>query len=505
MSMTTRRQLLGLLAATPVLAAATACSTDTASSSGASSSGGRLQVGAISSGGAAVTDPHGSLFSESDWVRAAAVYDPLIGVDEMGEVAPGIATDWTPAKGATEWTLTLREDATFSDGQPVTSADVMYSLGRIAEQAAENGGRLGTVDMTKSSAPDEHTVVLRTSAADAELPRTLAGSSFIVPDGATDFDEPVGSGPFTLASTSAQGALLKRHDEWWGEVALEELLVRPFSDPSAMTRAITSGAIEVALGVEPAAAESVSDRDDLRVVRRPGESTTPLLMRLDEAPFDDEDVREAIRIAVDREALVSSVLLGFGEVGADLPQPQDPSAPDLTPPSRDVARAKRLLERAGHGDGLEVDLHTTTAYASMPSTAKLVAEQLKEIGVTVSVVSHQPQTYWTKTYGQVPFSVGYYSDMPYPVWVRQTALSSSAFNETGWEDTEFDADFEEAMATTDEAERYELLGEMQERMAREGGIIAWGHGDGLTIAAASVQGLSTASGMARLRFTDVSV
>ena len=505
MPLTTRRHLLALLAAAPVVAAG-ACSPGTESSekgSPGSGTGGRLQVGAISAGGEAVTDPHGSLFSESDWVRAAAIYDPLIGIDEDGELAPGIATDWTPEKGTTQWRLRLREDAKFSDGSAVTSADVMYSLGRIADKADENGGRLGTVDIDRSSAPDAHTVLLRTSVADAELPRTLGGTSFIVPKGAKDFDKAIGSGPFTLVSTNSQGALLRRHDGWWGDVTLDELLVRPFSDPSAMTRAITSGAIDVALGVEPTAAKSVQGRDDLQVVRRRGESTTPLLMRLDEAPFDDEDVREAFRLAIDRKALVSSVYLGFGEVGADLPQPNDPSAPKLTAPARDVERAKKLLARAGHGNGLDVELHTTTAYASMPSTAKLVARQLRDVGVRVEVVSHQPQTYWTKTYGQVPFSVGYYSQMPYPVWVRQTALSTSAFNETGWEDKEFDKDFATAMATTDEGRRHALLAKMQERMAQEGGIIAWGHGDGLTIAAKSVRRLPTASGLARLRFTSV--
>ncbi|OUZ11190.1 hypothetical protein BHE97_04890 [Aeromicrobium sp. PE09-221] len=495
--------------AVAVVAALALTATAACSSSGDDEQDGSdrtVRVGAVGAG-PATADPHGSLFNESDWVRLSAIYDPLVGVDEDGAPAPALAESWEVDDTASEWTFTLRDDAQFSDGSPVTSADVMYSLGRIDELADQNGARLGSVDMGASSAPDEHTVVLATSVPDAELLTTLAGSSFIVPDGTESFDEPVGSGPFVVSAQDESAASLESNPDWWGgEPASPGLEIRAFADPRTMNEAVTSGEIDLALGVEPAAAATAEDNDDLQVIRRPAGSTTPLLMRLDEPPFDEPGVREAVKLAIDREALVENVYLGFGQEGADLPQPNDPSAPnDLEPPARDVETAEQALAEAGYPDGVDITLHTSAAYPSMVPTATLVAEQLAEAGIRVEIAEESPDTYWTETYGQVPFSVGYYSQMPYPVWVRQTALSDSAFNETQWRRPDFDSAFEEAMATTDTDQRREQLADLQREMAAEGGVVAWGHGDGLTVASSDVDGLSKGPGFARLKLTDVAI
>ncbi len=497
------RRTAGVLVAALALTATAACSSSGDDRDGSDET---VRIGAVGAG-PATADPHGSLFNESDWVRLAAIYDPLVGVDDHGEPAPALAESWEVDETASEWTFTLREDGEFSDGSPVTSADVLYSLGRIDELADQNGARLGTVDMSASSAPDDHTVVLATSVPDAELLTTLAGTSFVVPDGTESFDEAIGSGPFVVAEQDESAANLTSNPDWWGgEPASSGLEIRAFADPRAMNEAVTSGEIDVALGVEPAAAAMAEDDEDLQVIRRSAESTTPLLMRLDEPPFDEPGVREAVKLAIDREALVENVYLGFGEVGADLPQPNDPSAPeDLEAPERDVEAAKQALADAGHPDGVDVTLHTSAAYPSMEPTATLVAEQLAEAGIRVEVANEAPDTYWTETYGQVPFSVGYYSQMPYPVWVRQTALSDSAFNETQWRRPDFDAAFEKAMATTDTDQRRESLADLQREMAAEGGVVAWGHGDGLTVASSDVDGLTDGAGLARLKLAGVSV
>lgn len=495
-----RRTVLSLLAASPLLAVA-ACSGGKADEK---KSGGTLRVGAIAAT-PAVHDPHGSLFNEADWVRLAAIYDALIGIDAQGRPAPGIATKWTMADDAKSWTFTLRQDATFSNGKKVTAKDVMYSLKRIADAAMENGGRLGTVDIAKSKADGDHSVRLVTSEPDAELPRTLMATSFIVPDGFTAFDKPVGSGPYTLKSANAQAATLERHTKWWGQTKAERIVLRSFSDPTAMTRAITTNALDVALGAEGAAAKSVASHADVQIVRRTAETSAPLLMHLGKAPFDNADVREAVRLGLDRDALVKTAYLGYGSVGSGLQSPNDPSAPKVAAPKRDVAKAKELLKKAGHADGLSVELHTTNAYPAMTSAAKLIASQLDEIGIKVKVVNHGADTYWTKTYTQVPLCMGYYADMPFPVRVRQTDLSTAAFNETGFKNKQFDDTFAKAMSTKDEAQRRKLLGDMQKTFMEESGVVQWGYGDGLTIARKGVQGLTSTPGLARLMLTSVQV
>lgn len=451
--------------------------------------GGTLRYGAVAAGGgAAVADPHGSLFNESDWVRLGALYDVLTVPGANGTVQPRLARSWTSEENATRWRFELRQDAVFTDGKPVRAADVLHSLRRIAAKAAQNGGRLGTVDIAKSAADGDHAVVLRTTQPDADLPRTLAGVTFVVPDGVESFERPVGSGPFILSTVDGQTAALVRNDRWWGQRPhVDRLEIRGFADPQALAAAVTSGEVDVAANVSPAAAKTAERTGNLVVSKRPGATTYPMLMRLDKAPFDRPEVRRAVKLAVDRQALVDGVLLGYGTTGGDVP------GSDVPPPARDVAEARRVLSSVGG-----VVLHTTTAYPGMVSAATLLATQLGEAGLKVEVRQHPPETYWTQVYTVEPLAMGYYADVPFPVWVRQTALSTAAFNETGWKKPEFDAEFAAAMAVVDQAQRDARLKKLRERMAADGGWLVWGFGDGLDVSAPAVHGLPTGTGFARI-------
>nr|WP_277605813.1 ABC transporter substrate-binding protein [Glycomyces sp. L485] len=479
------------------MAITAACSAGSAADEDASG-GGVLRYGTVAAGGASpVTDPHGSLFNESDWVRHTAVYDLLLRLGDDHEPAPALATGWEADDDATEWTFTIRDDAEFSDGSPVTAADVLYSMERMDEQAAANGGRLGTVDVSSSEAVDETTLVVATTTPDAELPRILAGMVFVVPDRATEFDEPVGSGPYLLDEIDAAGtARLSRNPDWWGGTDGPAVLeLHGFEDPQALASALTSGALDVAAGVSPAAAKAAVAEGGLELVRRTGAETAPLLMRLDAAPFDDPQVRRAVKLALDRPAMVEQVYLGYGTVGNDMIKLADPSVPaDAEPVEHDLDQARDLLAEAGHPDGFAIDLHTTTAYPSMLTAATVAAQQLGEIGIDVTVEEHSPSTYWSEAYTVESFTVGYYTDTPFATTVRQTTLTTSAFSDTGWSDEDFDAAFAAAMATVDDQARNDALGELHHRMAAEGGWAVWGFGDGLDLRTSAVEGLPEGPG-----------
>lgn len=507
---TTRRRFIALGGASVAAALLTACggseSHDTGDGQGASEggAGGTLAFGAVSAGAAMATDPHGSLFSESDWFAMSCLYDQLL-VDDEGELVPRLATKWSANDDATMWTFTLRDDAVFADGKPVRAADVLHSMKRMNELAAENGMRLGTVDVEGSSAVSDTELTIATLAPDAELPAALAGNVFVVPEGVTTFDEPAGSGPFVLESSDGTTVVLKRNPKWWGgDKGVETVEIRGFTDPQAMSQAITTGALQAASSLAPAAAATVEKSGDrFTVHRREGAECYPLLLRIDAKPFDKPEVRKAIKLGVDRKALVDKVFLGYGVVGKDMIKHGQPGVPDAPEITRDVAQAKKLLAEADLGDAAKLVLHTTQAYPGMVPTATLVAEQLAEIGLEVEVKEHAPDEFWSGVYTVEPFCVGYWADTSFATTVRQTVLSTSAFSETGWKDKKFDADFADAMSTTDEDERNEKIGKLHQRMADEGGWVVWGFGDGVDVAASDVQGW--ASGRARYCLDGITV
>ncbi|MFC8848039.1 MULTISPECIES: ABC transporter substrate-binding protein [unclassified Micromonospora] len=463
--------------------------------------GDTLRYVSVGSPATASNDPHGGLGNESDAVRFALMYDVLTGQGADGRTQPRLAESWKSDPTMTRWQFALRRNATFSGGRPVRAADVLYSLRRIERKAAENYGRLAAFDLTASRVVDEHTVEIVSRQPFAEVPRALESMTFIVPEGSDDFTGAVpGSGPFTLVSNDAQTAVLERRDGWWGTTpALRRIEVRAVADPQARAQAVLSGQADVATSIAPTVARQVAARDDLSLVRRPAVTVYPFVMRTDRKPFDDPRVREAIKLAADRPALVETVFLGFGKPGDDVLAPADASAPKgLTPRVRDVARARQLLAEAGHGGGLTVTLHTTTSYPGMDTAATLFAAQLKEIGVTAKVKLNPPDTYFTTVWGKQDFYTGYFGGIPFFDVARVSLLSSSPTNETAWNRPEFDAALGKALAEPDEAVRNRALGALQQQVRDEGGYVVWGTGDGLDLTRAQVQGLPTGPGFSRL-------
>jgi peptide/nickel transport system substrate-binding protein len=223
------------------------------------------------------------------------------------------------------------------------------------------------------------------------------------------------------------------------------------------------------------------------------------VMRMDRKPFDDPRVREAIKLAADRQALVDAVFLGYGQVGDDVLAPADPSKPTgLTPRQRDVAKARQLLADAGHKEGLKLTLHTTTSYPGMDTAATLFARQLAEAGITAEVRLNPPDTYFTTVWAKQDFYTGYFGGIPFFDVARVSLLSTSPTNETGWKRPAFDVALSTALANPDEAARNTALGDLQRQVRDEGGYVVWGTGEGLDLTRTGVQGLPTGPGFAKL-------
>ncbi|WP_199443056.1 ABC transporter substrate-binding protein [Umezawaea beigongshangensis] len=486
-------------AATLTAAALTAAACSAGADSAAPEHTDVLRYAAVGAAATASNDPHGGLGNESDAMRFALVYDVLTVAGPDGRTAPRLAASWEPDESLTHWRVALREDARFTDGSAVDSGDVLFSLRRMADKAAENYGRMAMFDLGASRAVDEHTLELVTRAPFARVPEALQSATFVVPEGTTDFSSaPPGSGPYRIAGGDPAAVALERNDDWWGEPApTGRVEISAIADPQARADAVLSGRADVAGSVSPTAAEQARGAG-VQVVRRPGVTAYPVVMRTDRAPFDDPRVREAVKLAADRQQLLDTVFLGFGEIGNDLITPADPSSPDLPQRERDLDRARALLAEAGRGDGLSVELVTTTAYPGMDASATLLAQQLGEIGIDVSVRVEPQETYWTSVYAQSDFYVSYLGGIGFLDVSRIALRADSPTNETAWRRADWERDLDTALADPDPASSDRALGELQTRLRDEGGYLVWGTGDGLDLARPGVSDLPTGPGFARL-------
>ncbi len=201
---------------------------------------------------------------------------------------------------------------------------MLYSFARILDEnlAFDGAVDLAFFDLANSRRVDDLTVELAMRQPIADLPSTLAGFTIsVVQDGARDFSAPVGTGPFTFESfRPGERAVYTRNENYWqeGQPYLDQLEVLTIVDVNTRYNALLGGEVEIAADLSPVHVRSQENSGDFGLLQTPIRTMRSFLLRLDQPPFTDELVREAFKYAVDRQALVDSVYLGYGEIANDL-------------------------------------------------------------------------------------------------------------------------------------------------------------------------------------------
>ncbi|MBD0841684.1 ABC transporter substrate-binding protein [Streptomyces sp. TRM68416] len=503
-----RRQVLwagGGMAASALL---TACGGDETSSKSPKGTekprrGGTLRIGALGRASAITRDPHGTQANESDYLIISLVYDTLTVPGAEPNTAPRLAASWKSSEDLKTWTFTLAKGAKFHDGSPVTAEDVAWSLKRL-RGTPSGASRLPGIKAGNIRAEGEDTVVLVSDYANAELPLLLRLTTFVLKKDTPDKElaKAPGTGPFKLDWFRSGNARLVRNEDWYGgDVLLDAVEVKIFESPQAMANALLAGQIDVASNVGAVAARTAEKREDIQIVRRPNDMAMPIVMRTADGPFADAKVREALRLAVDREAMVKQVLSGYGTVANDVLGTGDPAyAKDLPQRSRDLAKAKSLLDEAGFDLSRTYRLLTTEDIPGLAEAATLFASQVREAGVKVEVVKQESATFWEKTWLKGDLYTTYWGTNDSVVFfASKTMVSDSAQNEAAWKNADFDAAYQKAMATKGEAERTQALQELQKIEYAESGYLLWGMADGIDLAASAVRDLPVLPGYGRVQ------
>lgn len=480
----------------------TACGGNDSATSPSSSPkpGGTLRVGAIGQTSNLEQDPHQNLSNDSDFLILSLVYDALTVPGADPNVASRLAESWEQLEDLRTWRFVLADGAMFHDGSPVTPDDVVWSLRRLHEIAGETKVPVESASDIKADGDDA--VTITTASPNRDLPLLLRLMTFTVKEGTTDFTAPVGTGPFKLESYTDGNARLVRNDDWHGGRALLDAIeVTRFESTTAMANAVMAGQIDLASNVGAVAGRTAEARDDLVVVRRPNDVVIPIAMRTSDGPFADPRVREALRLAVDREAMVQQVNSGYGTVANDVLGAGDPTFDaSLAPRARDVERAKQLLAEAGFDTSRTYTLFTKEEAVGEVDSAKLFATQVKDAGVNIEVEVQDSAAFYEETWLQAPlYTASWGTNDSVIFFASKVMFSQTQWNETGFDDDEFDDAYRQALAAPDDATYLEASRALQNIQYEQGGYLAWGISDGVDIAAASVQGLPELGGYGRVQ------
>ncbi|MFJ5797919.1 ABC transporter substrate-binding protein [Streptomyces decoyicus] len=506
-----RRQVLwagGGMGAAALLAACGGGNDAASSGSGGKPrKGGTLRIGALGRSSAIVRDPHGVQGNESDYLVIALVHDTLTAPGLKDNAVGRLASSWKPSKDLKTWRFTIAKGATFHDGTPVTADDVVWSLRRLRHTPA-GAARLPGMTADHITAEGKDTVVVVSDFANAELPVMMRLSTFILKKNTPDKDmaKAPGTGPFKLDWYRGGNARLLRNEHWHGgQVYLDAIEVTMFESPQAMANAMMSGQIDVASNAGPVAARTADARKDIQVVRRPDDMAMPVVMRTSGGPFADPKVREAMKLVVDREAMVKQVLSGYGTVANDILGTADPDyAKSIPQRHRDLTKAKKLLKEAEFDLSRTYELVTTEDVPGLAESATLFASQAREAGVKIKVVKQESGTFYQKTWLKGDLYTNYWGTNDSLVFfASKTMTTGSGENEADWSDKDFDAAYHKAIAAADPTARTAALRELQQIEHDASGYLLWGMADGIDLAAPKVHGLPKLPGYGRVQLENV--
>ncbi|MER7792872.1 ABC transporter substrate-binding protein [Streptomyces sp. NPDC097640] len=510
-----RRQVLwagGAIGATALLAACSSSgggtSSDPAAGGGKPKNGGTLRVGALGRASAITRDPHGTQVNESDYLVIALVFDTLTVPGAKTNTVPRLAASWESSPDLKTWKFKIDKDAVFHDGTAVTAEDVVWSLKRL-RNTPSGAARLPGVKAENITAEGADTVVIVSDYANAEFPVLTRFTTFVMKKGTKDSEiaKAPGTGPFKLDWYRGGNARLVKNDTWYGPaVHLDAIEVTMFETPQAMANALLAGQIDLASNAGAVAARTAATRKDIQVLRRPNDMAMPIVMRTAEgSPFADERVREAMRLVVDREAMVRQVLSGYGTVANDILGTGDPDyAKSIPQRDRDLAQAKKLLRAAGFDLSRTYDLVTTDDIAGLADSATLFANQAREAGIKVKVVKQESGAFWEKTWKTGDFYTTYWGTNDSVVFfASKTLVSDAGQNESGWADKEFDAAYRKVIGTKDAEQRAAFLKQLQQIEYDRSGYLLWGMADGIDLAAAKVRNLPKLAGYGRVQLEGV--
>lgn len=471
--LTRRGFLLGSGLAVGALAGGCSSSSDT----GAGSSIDTFSAALKGSGADEGIDP-GVAHLFIDEARMKALYDGLFEIDDAMRPVPRLAESGEPNRDGTRWRIRLR-DARWHDGKKVTSADVLYTLARILGPAGEDpfiaAATLELVDLSESREVNDRTVEIRLKQPSFEFLTALSAyGTKIVQDGAEDFDNPVGTGPFRFESFQPGKELVATayEDYWDGAPDISRLRILSAGD-DARVNALQAGQVDFSDDLTPAAAKTLRAADGITVNATPNSGIYYFAMKSDRPPFDNVDVRRALMRMVDREELVKVALQGQADVANDVfGKGFEYYADDLPQHTHDPDKARFLLRKAGVRN-LSIDLFTADAATGFVEAANLFAEQARESGVTVNVRVGSGDTYYSEALETGQLTMGQSGPLSVPNHFGSRLLSDSPQNRTNWKDPEFDALYNRALATRSDSERAELFVRMHEIQYDRGAMLYW--------------------------------
>jgi peptide/nickel transport system substrate-binding protein len=405
----------------------------------------------------------------------AQVMTQLAFMKSWGEVI--VAEEVNPSADAKTWTLKIRDGIEFHNGKTVTAADVAATIERHMNPESKSAAYAYLKDI-ESVRVDGREVILTLTAPNADLPYLLADYHLVVqPNGGKDDPNAgIGAGPYKV-TVNEPGVRFggERFANYWQPEKMgfaDQIEILALGDTTARMAALQSGQVHMVNAIDPKIVDRMKQVPRVVVRETVGPTHFVFNMACDTAPFDNNDLRMALKLAIDRQAILDKVLLGHGSLGNDFPiNSTYPLFPDIEQRQYDPDQANFYYKKSGHEGPIAFHV-SDVAFTGAVDAGQLLQFSAAKAGITIDVKREPADSYFSEVVGKKPFSADNWGgrstqDLMYSVAYASTA----AWNFSNFRNEKFDNLLVAARGEFDQAKRKQQYQDMAVILRDEGGII----------------------------------
>lgn len=441
--------------------------------------GGHLRIGLDNANNSDVLDP-AVMVSEYQLQLNMACRNFLIEIDSNNDAVPELAESWEGTPDAKEWRFKIRKGVEFHNGKPLTPQDVIATLEYHKSEKSKSVVKPLIKSVENIELEGNDTVVIALKEGNADFPYILSDWHFtILPvdsSGKVDASSGNGTGPYIVkAHEPGVSTKFTRNPNYWkaDRAFFDEVSFIAINDTVARQNALVTGEVDVITSPDLKTIDRLKRKPGLAVDEVTSGSAITIPMHVDVAPFNNNDVRLALKLSIDREEILNRVFQGHGTIGNDHPiAPILPYWSEMKQRSYDPEKAMFHLKKAKE-EKLTVKLSAAdAAFGGAIDCAILFSEQAKKAGINIQVVREPDDGYWSNVWLKKPFCMCYWSGRSTPDSIYSIAYAAdSSWNDTHYKGKRFNELMAQAKSETNPVKRTNLYAEMQSIYNFEGGTI----------------------------------
>ncbi|MFT5731210.1 MAG: peptide/nickel transport system substrate-binding protein [Desulforhopalus sp.] len=439
--------------------------------------GGRLRLGTSGGSTSDLLDPAASFDLMSQQLIYGQLGNSLVEIDHNNNPVPELAESWDSSPDAKIWNFKLRKGVEFHNGKTMDADDVIHSLNHHRGEDTKSAAKVIVESIEAIKKEDKYTLSFVLKSPNADFPYLLSDYHLVIAPKNSDFKDAIFSGAYVLQkfepgvrSFATRNPNYFKSDRAW----FDEVETFVINDVNARTNALKTGEIDLMSRCELKTVHLLKKIKGLQIIRQDGFKHYTFAMRCNMAPYDNNDVRLALKYGVDRKQMLKTILRGYGSVGNDHPisTANRYHASDIPQRQYDPDKAKFHLKKAGLKD-TTFKFHTAeAAFIGATDAGIMYRESAAKAGIDIEVVREPNDGYWSNVWLKKPWCAVFWGGRPTEDMMFSTAYAAgAAWNDTAWQHKRFNELLVGARAELDEPKRRSMYNEMQRIVHDEGGVV----------------------------------